>query len=479
MWRGFRQIGLVVSLAIVSGSCALIRPARDRAAPVDLPSEFSRESGAAPSMSRWWESFGSPDLNWLVEQALSSNFAVRRAWARLDQASELAIQAGADRWPALAFDASARRARSLVTGVNGEPAPKTADQFALGLAAAYEVDLWGRVSSGVKAARLDLQASRDDLETAAISVAAEIAEAWFSAIEQQAQLQLLNDQLDVSRSYRELTEFRFQQGQASALDVYQQRQQEAFVRAQIPPVESRLAVLKNTLAVLSGRIPGRLDVALPGRLPEAPDRPAAGLPAALLENRPDVRAASARLRAADQRTHAAAANRLPTLRLAGGAGYQNSEVSELFDDWIWNLAAGLTGPVLDGGRRASEVRRTRAVAEELLNSYGLTVLTALREVEDALVQEDRQRELRDRQREQLALARDTLEQARARYLRGLSDYLPVLTALQSIQILERADLVAQRQWLSYRLQLYRALGGDWTRQLERREISESGIGDGP
>ena len=182
MWRGFRQIGLVASLAMVSGSCALIRPARERAAPVDLPAEFSQESGAAPSTSRWWESFGSADLNALVEQALSSNFNVRRAWARLDQASELAIQAGADRWPALAFDASARRARSLVTGVNGEPAPKTADQFTLGLAAAYEVDLWGRVSSGVKAARLDLQASRDDLETAAISVAAEIAEAWFSAM---------------------------------------------------------------------------------------------------------------------------------------------------------------------------------------------------------------------------------------------------------------------------------------------------------
>lgn len=471
MWHGFRQIGLVLSLAVFSSSCALPRPTREREAPVAMPGEFSRGGADALSTNRWWESFESPDLNGLIEQALGSNFDLRRAWARLDQARELAVQAGADRWPGLNLDASARRAKIMTPGPTGEPVAVTANQFALGVAASYEVDLWGRVSAGTKAARRDLQASRDDLETAALSVAAEIAETWFSAIEQQAQLKLLEEQLEVSRSYRELTEFRFQRGQASALDVYQQRQQEASVRAQIPPVEARLAVLKNALAVLVGRAPGRLDADIAARLPEAPARPANGLPADLLENRPDVRAASARLQAADSRAHAAAANRLPTLRLTGGAGYQNSDVSDLFDDWIWNLAAGLTGPVLDGGRRASEVRRVRAAAEDLLNAYGQALLRALREVEDALVQEDRQRELLERQREQLFLARDTLEQARSRYLRGLSDYLPVLTALQTTQVLERGELSAHRQLLAYRIQLHRALGGDWTQHLERQEPS--------
>ncbi|MBP7828460.1 MAG: efflux transporter outer membrane subunit [Kiritimatiellae bacterium] len=460
-----RQSGLLGGVILLASSCALVRPDRERAAPVDLPGEFSSDGGRAVSTNRWWTSFDSPALDALVEQALASNFDIRKAWARLDQARELAIQAGADRWPGLNLDASARRAKTIST-VTGAPVAATADTFALGVAASYEVDLWGRVSAGAKAARYDWQASRGDLETAALSVAAELAETWFAAIEQQAQLRLLNDQLEVSRSYRELTELRFQQGQASALDVYQQRQQEASVRAQIPPVEARLAVLKNALAVLTGKAPGRLDAEIADRLPDAPARPGAGLPADLLQNRPDVRAAAARLRAADERVHAAVANRLPTLRLTGGAGYQNAELEDLFDDWIWNLAAGLTGPILDGGRRASEARRTRAAAEEALNAYGQTLLKALREVEDALVQEDRQRELLDRQREQLDLARQTLTEARARYRAGLSDYLPVLTALQTTQILERGAIAAHRQWLSYRLQLHRALGGDWTRELQ-------------
>ena len=454
------------SLAILSCSCAMTRSDRARPPAVALPGQFSRGEAGAPSTNRWWTSFRSPELDALIDKGLASNFDIRKAWARLDQARELAVQAGADRWPGLNLDASARRAKTI-SAASGEPVATTADQFTLGVAASYEVDLWGRVSAGARAARLDFEASRDDLETAALTVAADLSDAWFAAVEQQAQLRLLNEQLEVSRSYRELTELRFQQGQASALDVYQQRQQEASVRAQIPPVEARLAVLQNALAVLAGLPPGGLDAELPRGLPEAPPRPAAGLPADLLENRPDVRAAGARLRAADERVHAAVVNRLPALKLTGGAAYQNAEISDLFDDWIWNLAAGLAGPILDGGRRASEARRTQAAADEALTTYGQALLKALREVEDALVQEDRQRELLDRQREQLGLARETLEQARSRYLRGLNDYLPVLTALQTTQVLERSELAAHRQWLSYRLQLHRALGGDWTRALER------------
>ena len=132
---------------------------------------------------------------------------------------------------------------------------------------------------------------------------------------------------------------------------------------------------------------------------------------------------------------------------------------------MWNLAANLVQPVFEGGRRRAEVRRTDAVKLERLNAYGAAVLTALREVEDALTQERQQRLFIDNLRVQVALARETLGQARQRYTNGLSDYLPVLTALQAQQNRDRDLLTARRQLISYRIQLYRALGGSWAREL--------------
>jgi outer membrane protein TolC len=162
---------------------------------------------------------------------------------------------------------------------------------------------------------------------------------------------------------------------------------------------------------------------------------------------------------------AALADRLPALRLTASTGYSAAEASDLFDDLLWNIAGNLLGPVLDGGRRRAEAERSRAVARERLARCAEVLLNAMREVEDALINERKLSETLERQTEQHEVSRQTLQQALSRYQRGLSDYLPVLTALAREQSIARALAETRRERLSYRIQLHRSLGGGWM-QLE-------------
>jgi multidrug efflux system outer membrane protein len=197
--------------------------------------------------------------------------------------------------------------------------------------------------------------------------------------------------------------------------------------------------------------------------------PAVGLPADLLANRPDVRAAGVRLQSAQWQVSAARANRLPALRLTADAQYGRSDLDLLFDTWLLSLAADLTAPIFDGGRRAAEVDRTRALVDENLWAYRRTVLTAVKEVEDAMVSEIRQREHIEGLKAVNATAQKGLEEAIGRYRNGLSDYLPVITQLLSFQDLERNLIVQQEQLIRYRIGLYRALGGGWLAETEYPE----------
>jgi len=449
-----------VALALALCSGCMVHRVPDRSAPpVIVPPAFS-QSGDAPAHDRWWRDFDDPVLTALIHQALADNLDLRSAWARLGQSAALARQAGAPLWPELDATGAASRSRTEAAG----PVVRTT-QYSLSLAASYEIDLWGRVRSQERAAALDFAASREDLEAAAITVAATVGDVWYSLVEQREQRLLLDQQIETSETLLELAELRFSQGLASALDVYQQRQQLATTRGQVPGVESRRRVLEHQLAVLLGRTPMADMVPGPLALPDLPRLPEAGLPADMLARRPDVRAAQARLAAADHRVAAAVAARLPSLSLTGSAGYAAGRSQDLWNSQAWSMAASALAPVFDAGRRAAEVSRTKARVDEALALYTQTILTAFREVEDALVQERKQWEYVASVREQLELATSTLREARERYSNGLSDYLPVLAAVQSHHQVARELISARRQLISFRIQLYRSLGGTWPRGL--------------
>jgi NodT family efflux transporter outer membrane factor (OMF) lipoprotein len=418
-----------------------------------LPAHFSATGTEVPA-EQWWTSFDDPILNELVVQAFSGNPGLQAAWARLTQAEAVARRVGAALAPTL--DASGRAAH-LRNGEGGTT--RSTDTVFFGLAAAYEVDLWGRIRSERDAAVLDAVASREDIQAAAQTLAARVASTWFQLVEQYGQLELLDRQLRTNEQILELVTMRFRRGQVGAADVLQQRELIEANHGQQAQVKAQAGVLTHALAILRGLPPDRAVAARIAVLPELPTLPETGVPAELIRRRPDLVSASNRVMAADQRTASALAERFPRLSLSARLESESSRSADLFANWLANLAGNLSGPLLDGGRRQAEADRTAAAAKEALHLYGQTVLVALAEVEDALVREEGQRQFLFRLVRQLEIAELVTERVRYRYLRGTEEYLRVLNALLTQQVLERNRLTAHRQLLQERIDLCRALGG--------------------
>lgn len=462
---------LITALAVTAlclSGCMLHEVREDVPAPVPMPEKFSDSGEVGATPDRWWEAFEDAELTRLVDRALRENLDVRRAWFRLDQSRALAREAGAPLWPEVSIDAGRTRSRNLAFPTNDKAVVSHSSRYNVAADASYEIDLWGKIRSRKSAAKEDVSASREDLESTAFVLSADVADLWYSIAELKARRKLLDEQLKVGQTFLDLVELRFNQGQATAVDVHQQRQQVAATRSEIPLVESSLATSQHGLAVLLGEAPRAKVADVRSTLPALPALPGTGLPGELLTRRPDVRAAQHRVRAADYRVGAAIADRFPSFRLSGQMGLLAATPQELFANWMWSIVTSLATPVIDGGRRRAEVDRTEAVTKELVLSYGRVILNAMREVEDALSLERHQRDYLKQIADRIEIARENLRESRRRFLNGLSDYLPVLTALQSLQSLERTQIQAQRDLISYRIQLYLALGGGaWTKDLKR------------
>ena len=449
-------------------ACSPFKPQEIPHAAGRVPAEFSLYSGPTDLSAPWWESIGSTELDRLIRKALEQNFTLNAAFARLRQARALAVQAGADRYPSVEGYASSEYTQKR--NASSKYLTKDSDTYALGLSASYELDLWGRIQSQREAAIQTVLATQADLQTAKVTIAAEMADRWVRLLSQRLQKQVLEKQLENNRIILDLIELRFRKAMVSALDVFQQRQVVANIRAKLPLVEAEAQLLHHELAVLSG-LPPRARLGLSqSPLPVIGELPGLGLPADLLANRPDVRAAGMRLKASQWQVAEARANRLPAIELSAYAQYGESGLNALFDTWLINLAAELTAPLFDAGKRAAKVDRAKAEMDENLWTYREVVITAIKEVEDALESETRQREHIEGLEAVMAAARSGLKEATMRYRSGLSDYLPVLTQLIAVQNLE-LDLIEQREILiRFRIALYRSLGGAW---IETTGLSET------
>ncbi|MBW2459254.1 MAG: TolC family protein, partial [Deltaproteobacteria bacterium] len=202
-------------------------------------------------------------------------------------------------------------------------------------------------------------------------------------------------------------------------------------------------------------------------LPDPPPLPKRGVPASLLERRPDLRSAKARVVAADYRIAQAIAARLPSFTLSGSLGFNSMNLEKLFESFVWSIMGSVTGVVWDGGRMGAEIDRTEAVLDERLAAYGQALLTALVEVEGSLVTERLQGDRIRILEQQVGTARQTLASARRRFAAGIGgSYIAVLTALRSLQAAEQNLLTSKRQLLSQRVQLYRALGSRWAQDVD-------------
>ena len=457
-------------LLLLAG-CSPFAPQERTLPDQDLPESYTLYSGEPDPERRWWEDFKDPELSFLIESALADNFSIQEAWARLNQARALAVQAGAERYPDLTAEANGLVGRQKTSGAAES---RRLESVGLGVVSSYEVDFWGRVEAGRQAADLAALARREEVGTAAVTLSAEVANRWIGIISQRMQKQLIEEQIRINQTLLELVTLRFKTAIVSALDVYQQKQILENLQAEIPLVEEQEELLRHQLAVLLGKPPRTPLSITVESVPELPPLPPAGLPADLLAARPDVRAAGMRLAAADWQVAEARAARLPALRLTGRARYGEGELDVLFDNWLLSLAANLTAPIYDGGRRAAEVDRTVSLADERLAAYRRAVVTAVKEVEDALVSEAKQQAHIDGLQQVIDTARQALEEAGNRYRNGLTDYLPVLTQLLSVQGLERDLIRRKAELIATRVRLYRALGGVWTDDLLAPETAGAG-----
>lgn len=417
----------------------------------EVTAGFSESSSAAaPPTESWWKSFKDPKLDSLVLSALENNFDILQALARLEQAASLSRQARALRLPSVDIEAEARK-----EWLDGDSQPMLNQ---VGGALTWEIDVFNRLGAAALARESEQAARAEDLEAVRLSLSAEVAEAYFDAVEQRNQLALLQEQIDTDRELLELTELRFEAGLTASVDVLQQSSQLAETEALIPPAEAALRVSENRLDILVGQAPDAAD-----RVVEEDDFarfgsfPFLGVPADLLLKRPDLRALRNELIAADAGIARAMAERLPRITLDGSYSFVDGPA---FTGPAALLLGSLVQPLLDWGARKAEVERNRALYLERLAAFSQAYLEAIGEVENTLYQERKQRQFLERLDNRRRFLASTVEETKDRYTNGLTDFLPVLDAIKELQRLERVIVRQQRELVGFRIRLHRALGGD-------------------
>lgn len=430
---------------LVQSACANGQRPEPRT-PIAALGQFSA-SGARPAPPRFWTAFGDPALDALIDQALIDGFDVPMAWARLRQADAAARAAGAARYPNVSASAGGG---ASATGFDGA---STRASVSVGVAASYELDLWGGVAASRDAAGWSAHAARADVDAAAITVAAQLATAWYRRATAVAEVALLERDLATSEATLALVAARVGAGVAPDSDRLRQTQAVEALRGQLAVARAAVRTQAHAINALRGAAP---DAALPDApdVPTLPALPATGVPATILGQRPDVAAAWARVEAADRAVAQAVAERYPRVSLSASLASTGQ-----LEGWLANLAANLVAPLFDGGSRAAAVDRARGGVDLALLSYRQAVVAAAVEVEDALVDEAAQAALVASLDRQLALAAATLAAVREQYVAGATDQLHVLAAEQSYQGVAGARLSAATQAVHARIALYRALAG--------------------
>lgn len=449
---------LVLTLVVAAGC---VHATRSGPPPVRLPETFSR-SGSGPMPEPWWRDLGDPVLAGLIEQALGEQPGLLAVWARLEQAQALARKAGAGLWPTLDARGQASRTHERFEAPGGRATSRSAADLFLGAAAAYELDVWGRVRATREAALQDAHAAGAQVQVAALTLSAQIATVWFEWAAQRALVALWERQAVLQSNMLRLVEARFERGQVGAADVLRQRQVLESVHGNLLVARAQTELLRQQLAVLLGRAPGEPIPEPDPELPPLPPLPQTGVPAELVLRRPDLQAGYHSLLAADARLAAAVADRFPRLSLSAQISTDGNSTRVLLDQWLATLAANLTAPILDGGARRAEVDYRRAVVAERFHAFRQAALEAVAEVETALIREQQLEGLHTSLRRQLELADRTVDRLRDSYSKGTVDYLRVLDALLTQQGLQRAELETRRDLWLQRVTLCRALAGGWS-----------------
>lgn len=446
---------------VVSG-CASVLPTTSPAPALTLPTHWSASlpganTTAARSLAAWWGHFNDPLLSQLITQALQSNTSVASAQAALAQAQALRDVKGASLMPGVSASGSARRNEfSNTSGTNS---------FNVGLEASWNPDVFGGNRSGVDAAQADALAAQASLTDVQRSITAELALAYIQLRGLQSQLQIARTNLASQAETLQITDWRAQAGLITSLEVAQARAATEQTGALIPTLQANIQKTSHSLAVLTGQTPAALNtqLATPQAVPQVSQQLALSIPADTLRQRSDVRAAEYRVSAALARVSVAEAARYPSFSIGGSVGLNALTLSGLASGAT--ATAALMGAVsfalLDGGATQAQVRAQSAALTQARSSYQATVLTALKDVEDALVALQANRERLVRLQAAEAAASQAALLAQNRFASGLIDFQTVLQTQRTLLSAQDSMATTQADISADHVRLYKALGGGW------------------
>jgi outer membrane protein, multidrug efflux system len=446
---------------------------------VAAPPAYKTEQGWQPAAPKdslpkqaWWAIYGDGELNGYEQQLLKANQTLEAARDNLNQARALARVTSAGYFPTLTTDPSGYRTRYPANRVEqtAPQPPLTQNAFEIPFGLNYEPDLFGTVRRSMQASNATLQSTAANLYNADLVLTAELAADYFSLRELDAELQVVQESVDIQRRGLELVESRHQGGVASGLDLAQQQTLLDSTITQLYLVQQQRAQFEHAIAVLTGNAAPTFSVAA-RPLKTTPPQVPLGVPSDLLERRPDIASAERQMAYENALVGVATAAFYPHLTISGYGGFQSTDITNLITapNAIWALGADILEPIFQGGRNRANLAATKAAYDSAVASYRQSVLVAFQEVEDGLSGLSALTQASASQDAAVQHAQQALQLANNRYVGGVTSYLDVITAQSALLSNERLATQLLGQQMVTSVYLVKALGGGWDASLIENE----------
>jgi len=433
---------------------------------VEVPANY-RFAGAGqlePVHETWWTGYGDRHLDKLVDEALDNNRDLRIATARVDEFAAILAGTQSQGLPQVGYALSGQRARASEEKIPAIVNPLSTT-FSTVLSASWEIDLWGRIRRETEAARANLLASEEARRGVTLTLISSVIISYVTLLDLDEQLRVSEATVAGRAKSVDVFEKRLAAGWVSEFEMAQVRGEYEGAVASLPPIKQAIVLQENALSVLLGRNPGPIERATPEEIAAYHQLTVpVGLPSELLTRRPDILQAEQQLIASNALIGAARALYFPRISLTGLFGFASGSLGSLFSGPAntWSFTGDVAGPIYTGGGITAAVDQAKARREQSLANYELVIQNAFRDVDDSLSAVQRTAEFRDAVGRRVATLRRGVELANERYENGYSDYLEVLDTERSLFSAELQYASARGDYQRALVNLYRALGGDWT-----------------
>jgi multidrug efflux system outer membrane protein len=471
----------VMLLALVASACVqgpdYVKPEVEVPAAYRFGDQAYMVAPAADSHA-WWNGINDPVLDGLIRECLANNRDLRIATARVDEFTAILAGTRSQGLPQVGYGLSGNRQRA-----SEEKLPALIDPYSTTwssvLSASWEIDLWGRIRRETEAARANLLVTEEARRGVVLTLISSVVLSYVTLLDLDEQLRITEATVDGRRENVDIFEKRLARGWISEFEMSQVRGEYEAAVAQLPPFHQAISKQENALSVILGRNPGPISRGSTLDSIQAPPIPA-GLPSDLLVRRPDILAAEQQLVASNALIGAARALFFPRISLTGLFGFVSADLGRLFTGSAntWSFTGDVAGPIYTGGGLTAAVDQAEARKDQSFANYELTIQNAFRDVEDSLADIRNSRELVATLERRVATLSRGVELARQRYENGYSDYLEVLDTERSLFSAELQLASAQGDYLRAIVDLYRALGGDWTDANYGPQTAVSGQLDG-